>query len=951
MKFRLLSKSATMASATLLLINQSFADGSGLVASNNQAAAYEAVKNQHPPKITQSKLGKAIENQAWSLQLTAKDADKQGDEPRQVYFKLLDGPEGFELSADGQASWTPGYADAGSHNISVEVSDGQNSSQKALVLIVDDANRAPQWQMSELRSAKEDVAFEQSLQASDEDNQALTFTLKAAPKGMVIDGHRLVWTPSFEQAGDHTFEVVASDGIAKQSQSFTITVENTNRTPELTNKPEYQLSENKPFTLQLKAKDLDSGDQEKLVYSKVSGPQSLLVSPEGVLSFTPSFDQAGRLNIVVAVSDGQSQSIQQFSFQVKDTNREPQWLTSELENAKEAEKYQATLSAQDPDSADALSYRLKSGPKGMTVSATGVIDFRPTYEQAGTHTVKVLVSDGKNEVEQVLTIAVDNVNRAPAFESQANVLAEENKAYKYKLIAKDADKDVLSYSLIDGPEGLTLDGNILVMAPGFDQAGQYPVRVQVSDGTLSSEQFFQLTIKNTNRAPAFDPVAVVSLSLEENAEWSIPLKAQDDDGDSLQYSVQQYPQGMSIDQGVLKWLPSFEQSGEHTVEVLVSDGTVTQSMSFTLNVANTNRDPSFVSEPVLEAKEAEAYQYVLKATDPDRSGLNFKLVSGPEGLVLDSQNLNTLTWKPGYQQSGEHEVVLEVSDGQSQVQQTYKVAVANTNRPPEFPEPVLSVLEDNEYSYHADAQDPDLEDKKAVTVTAVSLPDGVKFKNNTLSWTPDFKAAGEYPVVLSAADGDLVVEQKFTLTVENNNRKPEVTSKPIKEAHETLEYQYELTAIDADDEYLKYQLISGPEGMSLTENDAGAAITWTPLYSQGGKQEVVIGINDGIDTTEHRFKIKVENANRTPSLESIPDQTVVLGQKFQYQLVSSDVDGDQVSFKLVNGPKGMSLSSKGLIEYKAKSVTDEPVMIVVQADDGELKKRRRFEMTIVEPNE
>ena len=40
---------------------------------------------------------------------------------------------------------------------------------------------------------------------------------------------------------------------------------------------------------------------------------------------------------------------------------------------------------------------------------------------------------------------------------------------------------------------------------------------------------------------------------------------------------------------------------------------------------------------------------------------------------------------------------------------------------------------------------------------------------------------------------------------------------------------------------------------------------------------------------------------------------------------------------------------EGLIEFMAESAVAEPIMIVVQADDGELKKRRRFEMLVVEP--
>ena len=45
----------------------------------------------------------------------------------------------------------------------------------------------------------------------------------------------------------------------------------------------------------------------------------------------------------------------------------------------------------------------------------------------------------------------------------------------------------------------------------------------------------------------------------------------------------------------------------------------------------------------------------------------------------------------------------------------------------------------------------------------------------------------------------------------------------------------------------------------------------------------------------------------------------------------------------------MTLTKKGLIKYKAKELSTEPEMIVVEVSDGELKRRRRFELNVVKP--
>ena len=42
----------------------------------------------------------------------------------------------------------------------------------------------------------------------------------------------------------------------------------------------------------------------------------------------------------------------------------------------------------------------------------------------------------------------------------------------------------------------------------------------------------------------------------------------------------------------------------------------------------------------------------------------------------------------------------------------------------------------------------------------------------TFSWTPDFDAAGAYPVTFTASDGSLTDFEAITITVNNVNRPP-----------------------------------------------------------------------------------------------------------------------------------------------------------------------------------
>ncbi|MEM2869443.1 MAG: putative Ig domain-containing protein [Thermoplasmata archaeon] len=69
-------------------------------------------------------------------------------------------------------------------------------------------------------------------------------------------------------------------------------------------------------------------------------------------------------------------------------------------------------------------------------------------------------------------------------------------------------------------------------------------------------------------------------------EYIYQVHASDPDGDFLSYSLADFPEGMVIDflTGTVRWRPSLNQTGEHTVRLLVSDGTYSVVQEFILHV-------------------------------------------------------------------------------------------------------------------------------------------------------------------------------------------------------------------------------------------------------------------------------------------------------------------------------------------------------------------------------
>ena len=125
--------------------------------------------------------------------------------------------------------------------------------------------------------------------------------------------------------------------------------------------------------------------------------------------------------------------------------------------------------------------------------------YESTYEDAGAHTVKIIVSDGISDAEKIWSVTVNNVNRKPVLEEIDDIGVMETDRVLIELEAKDDDGDDLSYGIDD--ERFTQDGNVFTWETTYDDAGEHLVTVSVSDGVDTTNQEITVTVENVNRPP------------------------------------------------------------------------------------------------------------------------------------------------------------------------------------------------------------------------------------------------------------------------------------------------------------------------------------------------------------------------------------------------------------------------------------------------------------------
>jgi hypothetical protein len=372
---------------------------------------------------------------------------------------------------------------------------------------VTNTNDAPTIISTPVTTATEDVLYSYDVQANDIDvGDTLTYSLITAPSGMTIDPTigLISWTPTNDQVGPNSVTVKISDAfLSTVTQSFIVSVANTNDAPTITSTPITAATENVPYIYDVQASDIDVGDT--LTYTLTAYPSGMIINgTTGIITWMPTNGQVGSYNVTVMVSDGNGgTAMQSFILTVINTNDAPTITSTPITAATEDILYNYDVKATDPDG-DTLTYSLTTYPPGMVIdSITGVISWRPTNSQVGIHEVTVKVIDGNGGITtQPFTITVTNTNDAPTITSTPSTAATEEMLYSYQVQAGDIDAgDTLIYSLTTAPSGMMIDANIGLISwtPIVDQAGTHNVVVLVSDGNGgTTTQSFTVTVSPTS---------------------------------------------------------------------------------------------------------------------------------------------------------------------------------------------------------------------------------------------------------------------------------------------------------------------------------------------------------------------------------------------------------------------------------------------------------------------
>jgi hypothetical protein len=185
----------------------------------------------------------------------------------------------------------------------------------------------------------------------------------------------------------------------------------------------------------------------------------------------------------------------------ENANLPPQLDTIGNQSIVEGETLEITLTAVDPEG-DSLSFSADNLPPGATFNSTlALFYWTPNYNQAGNYTdIEFSVADDGNPIEvdvMLVSITVDNVNRAPAFDLIGPHETLEDELLVFSVSAYDPDGDNVQINALELPIGASFDTATKVFSwtPDYYQEGIYVVTfIATDDGIPQESEQINVTI-------------------------------------------------------------------------------------------------------------------------------------------------------------------------------------------------------------------------------------------------------------------------------------------------------------------------------------------------------------------------------------------------------------------------------------------------------------------------
>ena len=523
-------------------------------------------------------------------------------------------------------------------------------------------------------------------------------------------------------------------------------------------------------------------------------------------------------------------------------------------------------------------------------NGTGAFNVEAGAGDRGDHTISLFATDdggpqgraGRRTARYDFVMTVVSENDPPVLAPIPSVVVLAGETLEIPLRARDLDSESLEFTLagLPAPAQIVATGDPeaprLSWRATTDDIGTYAAVVTVTDqGNGDPDAAHQVTrtfdvrVRADNSPPGFDPPE--PLTVAEGEPLELTLAGTDPDGDPVHFAASGLPAGASIDPLTqqFRWTPGYDQAGDHTIHLTVSDAAAAADGQIEISVTETNRPPRLVAPSPPIGRENQLLEFRVDGGDPDGGATILTATGLPDAATLDAAT-GQFRWNPGFDDAGSYTVDLTLADphGASDTV-SVPIIVDNVNRPPTLDVADHQVSIGSELDFSLGGYDPD--DGDTLVYSASGLPAGASLNAQTgrVRWVPAPGQSGDHHVRVRVSDDLATVGETILIRATSHPAPPDVQvaltpSFPVR-AGQTVEVRVLAESVaEIDSMSLQYAGAAVPldpsgRGVIVAPGPGRASLSASATDVSGlvGRAEAILRVRDPTDREPPELAIDV----------------------------------------------------------------------------------------------
>jgi hypothetical protein len=461
---------------------------------------------------------------------------------------------------------------------------------------------------------------------------------------------------------------------------------------------------------------------------------------------------------------------------------------------------------------------------------------------------------------------------------------------------------------------------------------------------------FSVTILPVNDAPVLADIDAQTIN--EDTAKVITLSATDIEEDTLTYSASSADTNITVivSNDTLTLTPVVDWNGQVVITVIVTDGSLSDTTSFTLTLLPVNDAPVIVTAISNTMVDEDSDSVMLADLDvvfnDVDSDLTFSYTN--DNTILLSVNIeenNNVMLTLSADSSGIANLTFIADDGEYTVTASVVVTVNPLNDPPgivlpdtfEFSEDGLLAVDFTPYF-----NDIDSDTSLVLTADGNAYID-VAIDTFLVTFTADTNWNGFEDIIFTIDDQNLRFTDSDTVRVSvlAVNDAPVITALDSVTTTEDSFAEVNLVSSDMDEDSLEFTASS--DTTAVTTDVDGTNLTLTPEENWNGTADITVFVTDGSLSDTTSFVLTVTSVNDAPFFTMSFSETVGVDDSITIMIQAEDIDSQDLTYSVSGQPEWLILNGNII---SGISPVDSLFVFEISVADGELVTTEQYTLIV-----